>query len=76
MSDEEIIELAEKVKKQKYCPKYRVCGIYECHISCPNSYVDDILGVVCSDTSYDAGFLDGFKAAYNILKIDVNKLNR
>lgn len=67
MTDEEIIALAEKTKKQKYCPEYRVClcGIYECHISCPNSYVDDILGVVCGDTIYETGFLDGFKAAMN-----------
>lgn len=79
MTDEEIIKLSEKTRKEKFCPQYREClykhrdDIYDCSCRCPVSYVGEF-DIQCGDTIYEQGFLDGFKAAYNILKIDVNKL--
>ena len=72
MTDEEIIALAEKTKKEKYCKKYLRDSTekpYKCDLDCPFNYD----GMNCED-EYETAFLDGFKAAYNILKIDVNKL--
>lgn len=78
MTDKKIIELAEKTMEEKYCPEHKVCllGIDECHISCPISYVDDILGVVCGDTIYTAAFLDGFKAAIEFVKSKVSDVRK
>lgn len=76
MTDEEIIKLAEKTRKEKYCPQYTEYfggRAIDCSTQCPVAYCDDC-NTLCGDTIYEQGFLDGFKAAYNMLKIDVNKL--
>lgn len=63
MTDEEIIALAEKTRKEKYCDKYygeNSCG------TCPLQF-DDETGLYCiQDTfnTYTISFLDGFKAGY------------
>ena len=68
MTDEKIIELAEKTRKEKYCTQneYMVCekpAIYDCDSECPIAYCDDC-HTLCGDTIYEQGFLDGFKAGY------------
>lgn len=59
MTDEEIITLAEKTKKEQYCKQHQYiedgcpwCG------DCPITYE----GYECDDL-YSIPFLDGFKAA-------------
>lgn len=64
MTDEEIIALAEKTKKEKYCKKYLRDSTekpYECDLDCPFNYD----GMNCED-EYETAFLDGFKAGYKI----------
>lgn len=61
MTDEEIIALAEKTKKEKYCKKYLRDSTekpYECDLDCPFNYD----GMNCED-EYETAFADGFKAA-------------
>lgn len=63
MTDEEIIALAEKTKKGKYCKLY--CEKHElCSDLCPIADIVDCLH--CEDTIYKMAFLDGFKAGYKI----------
>ena len=63
MTDEEIREIEEVVKRSKYCNKFYKEN--NCNNRCPLRFKNE---------PYDLGFLDGFKAAYNEIKIDVNKL--
>ena len=77
MTDEKIIELAEKTRKEKYCPEYiehfgRTVEI--CSIQCPIAYCDDC-NELCGDTIYEQGFLDGFKAAIEYFNQIIKKLN-
>lgn len=58
MTDEEIKQLAEKTKKEKYCPKFYI-GEDDCS-NCPITYE----GYPCSD-DYVLPFVDGFKVAEN-----------
>lgn len=70
MTDEEIIALAEKTKKEKYCKQHQyIEDGYPCCGDCPITYE----GYECTDL-YSIPFLDGFKAAYDKINIDVNKL--
>jgi hypothetical protein len=61
MTDEEIITLAEKTKKEKYCKRHQCIedGFPWCN-DCPITYE----GYECTDL-YSIPFLDGFKAAMN-----------
>lgn len=73
MTDEEIIALAKQAR-QKYCDKYNE-GIdlptYHCEDNgCPLYRRMNH----CGSEEYYIGVFDGFNAAYNIIKIDVNKL--
>lgn len=63
MTDEQIIELAEKTKKEKYCDKYRAI-ISGCKSECPFSNGYDY-GCNVAYSEYQQAFLDGFKAALN-----------
>ena len=61
MTDEKIIELAEKTKKEKYCKRYLRDSTekpFLCDIDCPFTYE----GFNCED-EYETAFLNGFKAA-------------
>lgn len=80
MTDEDIIELAEKTRKEKFCPQYREClyehrdDIYDCSCRCPVSYADEF-DIQCGDTIYETGFLDGFKEAMEYFNQIIKKLN-
>lgn len=72
MTDEEIIELAEKTRKEEYCDKYNdgksVCGMngISCKDkNCPLFYSIDGWYDACIDIKdyYKNSFLDGFRAA-------------
>lgn len=73
MTDEQIIELAKK-SRQRYCDKYNE-GIdsptYHCEDGgCPlYRHLNH-----CGSAEYYVGIFDGFKAAYDKINIDVNKL--
>lgn len=61
MTDEEIIELAEKTKKEEYCKKYLRDTDehpYLCDLDCPFNYD----GMECGG-DYEIAFSDGFNAA-------------
>jgi len=58
MTDEEIRKLAIQSKQSKFCDKYKKPWI--CH-KCPIAYD----GFTCSN-DYEDGFVDGFKAAYDV----------
>lgn len=60
MTDEEIKQIAEKTKKEKYCFKFRN-GELECG-DCPITYE----GYPCSE-DYVLPFIDGFKVALGLL---------
>ena len=62
MTDEEIIELAEKTREEKYCKKYiyKERGKQYCYLDCVFS--DGNYG--CRPQEYYTSFLDGFKAGY------------
>lgn len=77
MTDEEIIELAERTKKEKYCDKYNNGNTdYFCRDStceekhCPLFYGVDGYYDCCIDCEdyYKDLFLDGFKAAMEFVK--------
>jgi hypothetical protein len=62
MTDEEIIKLAEKTKKEKYCKRYLRDSTekpYICDLDCPFNYD----GMNCED-EYEIAFVDGFKAGF------------
>lgn len=61
MTDEEIIKLAEKTRKEKYCDKYHAI-ISGCNLECPFSNGYDY-GCNVAHSEYQQAFLDGFKAA-------------
>lgn len=66
MTDEEILALAEKTKKEKYCKRYLRDSTekpYECDLDCPFNYD----GMNCED-EHEIAFLDGFKAAMELVK--------
>lgn len=66
MTDEKIIELAEKTREDKYCKKY-ICkerGKRYCSLDCVFS--DGDYG--CRPQEYYTSFLDGFKAAIEFVK--------
>ncbi len=65
MTDEQIIELAEKTKKEKYCDKYRAI-ISGCKSECPFSNGYDY-GCNVAYSEYQQAFLDGFKSATEYL---------
>lgn len=76
MTDEEITELAEKVKKEKYCDKYNngCDNFYDIHIhsceekQCPLFHgIDGYYDYCIGDNGYDIGFLDGYKAAFDVI---------
>ena len=71
MTDEEIIELAEKTREEKYCKKYiyKERGKQYCYLDCVFS--DGNYG--CRPQEYYTSFLDGFKAALNEICKDVDK---
>ena len=63
MTDEEIIALAEKTKKEKYWDKFNNCC--ECPLFAQYGQISE-----CSDSEYRGSFykkifLDGFKAGYD-----------
>lgn len=73
MTDEKIIALAEKTKKEKYCKMYLRDSTekpYECDLDCPFNYD----GMNCED-EYETAFLDGFKAAMEYFNQIIKKLN-
>lgn len=65
MTDKEIIELAKETLKEKYCKLYRGDGC-PCEESCPLLDIVDVLH--CEETIYITAFLDGFKAAMELVK--------
>lgn len=65
MTDEEIIALAEKTRKEKYCDKYRAI-ISGCKSECPFSNGYDY-GCNVAYSEYQQAFLDGFKSATEYL---------
>jgi hypothetical protein len=84
MTDEEIIALAEKTKKEKYCDKYNNGNTdYFCRDStceekhCPLFYGVDGYYDCCIDCEdyYKDLFLDGFKAAMEYFNQIIKKLN-
>lgn len=66
MTDKEIRELAEKTKKEKYCK------LYECSDFCP--ILDIVDALHCENKIYEMAFLDGFKAAMEHLKNELDKI--
>lgn len=71
MTDKEIIQLAEKTRKEKYCDKYHII-ISGCNSECPFSNGYDY-GCNVAHSEYQQSFLDGFKAALNEICKDVDK---
>lgn len=63
MTDEQIKALAEKTKKEKYCKKH--CEKGTCSDLCP--IIDTIECRACQDEAYTRAFIDGFKAALDVL---------
>lgn len=66
MTDEEIIDFAEKTKKEKYCDKFNNC--WECPLFAQYGQISE-----CCDSKYRGGFykkifLDGFNAAMEFVK--------
>lgn len=71
MTDEEIKEIAKKTMKEKYCNKYNsghTDDSYLCEDNrCPlyneiDGYYDHCIGLY-----YDTAFIDGYKAAFDVL---------
>ena len=65
MTDEEIIQLAEKTRKEKYCDKFNDC--WGCPLFASYGQISE-----CCDSKYRGHFykkifLDGFKAAKEYL---------
>lgn len=72
MTDEEIIALAEKTKKEKYCKRYLRDSTekpYECDLDCPFNYD----GMNCED-EYEIAFAEGFKAAMGYISRSNRKI--
>lgn len=73
MTDEEIIQIARKVRKEKYCSKFNG-GLDYCTTQCEDNkcplwygidgYFDHCTNV---DGRYDTIFVDGYKAAFDVL---------
>jgi hypothetical protein len=62
MTDEEIIKLAEKTKKEKYCLKFNNC--WECPLFKQYGQSSECLDSKYRGSFYTKIFLDGFKAGY------------
>ena len=71
MTDEEIKEIAKKTMKEKYCNKYNRGNTDDSYLcednKCPlyneiDGYYDSCIGLY-----YDNGFVDGYKAAFDVL---------
>ena len=72
MTDEEIIALAEKTKKEKYCDKFNNC--WECPLFAQYGQISE-----CSDSEYRGSFykkifLDGFKEAMIKFQEEIKRL--
>lgn len=76
MTDEEIIKLSEKTRKEKYCNFCEEPAIYDCsyECKCPIAYFGDC-HIICGDTIYETGFCDGFKAAMEYFNQIIKKLS-
>lgn len=76
MTDEEIKKLSKKTREDKHCsrfcykkkPKnaeYPALREGYCYPACPVTYYDE--DIVCETDIYDTGFIDGYKAAFDVL---------
>lgn len=66
MTDEEIKVLAEKTKKEKYCLKFNNC--WECPLFKQYGQSSECLDSKYRGSFYTKIFLDGFKAAMELVK--------
>jgi hypothetical protein len=64
MNDEEITELAEKVKKEKYCSLYEKEHCKNCPLLQTG---DGFQWCIDEDNQYKIPFIDGYKAAFDVL---------